>query len=650
MSIFIRLLDSPISSKGDDLQEIVRSIDCMRSSKLVYVYNPEKFSPLQGTPFAYWGKNLIKTFTQFKPLEDTFGKVIRGPEPLDMLKSLRLWLEVNPETIGPDKKWVSYAKGGEYKSYSPDVHMLIDYELHRDNIESFRRPGDHQFYFLPGITFTQRTSRRLSFRVMNAECLTSPKGPGIIPNNHEMLWYLMALGNSIIFQKIIELKVGAADAAARSYDLHILRDAPVPSPLKKVLDGIISNVEKALDITQSIASRDEMSRLYLLPIEFENSLKLSCEKTLTRKTEQIIELQNIQNYLDKIFLSLYEINDSELLDLVYVDKQNIDMSVDSILDQSNENEDDSRDEDVDIDGLESDQQLIERLLQWIVGTIYGRWDIRFALNLTKQPPFPKPFDPLPLCPPGMLIGSDRLPMRQEELTADYPLPIAWDGFLVDDPDHPRDILSAVERTLKLFWPGRLEEVEREACEILSIPDLRTWFRDPRGFFTYHTKRYSKSRRKAPIYWPLQSAKRSYTIWLYYPRLNSGSLYHAGREYADAKLKLETGRLVDWQRSLVTTSGSARKLQERKIASQEALVDELKDFVKALDKAALLELKPDLNDGVLLNVAPLHELVPWKEAGGAWDELVRGKYEWSSIGKQLRQKGLVKNTNKVKEAK
>jgi hypothetical protein len=72
-----------------------------------------------------------------------------------------------------------------------------------------------------------------------------------------------------------------------------------------------------------------------------------------------------------------------------------------------------------------------------------------------------------------------------------------------------------------------------------------------------------------------------------------------------------------------------------------LISELRDFEDKLRRAAKVHLEPDLNDRVVLNIAPLWELVTWKEAKKYWDELLEGGYEWSTIGKQLRESGLVK---------
>src|SRR5439155_10771245 len=97
-----------------------------------------------------------------------------------------------------------------------------------------------------------------------------------------------------------------------------------------------------------------------------------------------------------------------------------------------------------------------------------------------------------------------------------------------------------------------------------------------------------------------------------------------------------------QKATASESGGEAKRIAKEIERQEDVISELRDFEDKLRRSANLHLEPDLNDGVVLNIAPLHELVPWKEAKNYWEELLEGKYEWSSIGKQLRQKRLVKS--------
>jgi hypothetical protein len=48
-----------------------------------------------------------------------------------------------------------------------------------------------------------------------------------------------------------------------------------------------------------------------------------------------------------------------------------------------------------------------------------------------------------------------------------------------------------------------------------------------------------------------------------------------------------------------------------------------------------------DDGVVLSIAPRRELVRWRVAKAYSDELMKGEYDRSSIGKQLCGRGLTR---------
>ena len=178
-------------------------------------------------------------------------------------------------------------------------------------------------------------------------------------------------------------------------------------------------------------------------------------------------------------------------------------------------------------------------------------------------------------------------------------------------------------------------LEHEACELLGVPNLREWFRRPAGFFADHLTRYSKSRRQAPIYWPLSTAGGRYTLWLYYHRLTPDTLYKCLQQFVVPKLADVEKELTHLRTVLAANEGGAKERDR---------LEELEDLRRELiELRTELELwapkwKPNLNDGVLITAAPLWKLFrlpKWqKDLKACWQELEKGDYDWSHLAYSL----------------
>jgi hypothetical protein len=191
------------------------------------------------------------------------------------------------------------------------------------------------------------------------------------------------------------------------------------------------------------------------------------------------------------------------------------------------------------------------------------------------------------------------------------------GILVDDLGHPHDLARLIEEVLS-------------RVEMSVSDDVRRWLR--KDFFAFHLQRYSKSRRKAPIYWPLSTASGSYTLWVYYPSLNNQTLFTAVNDFLDGP----NGKLTQVNRECaeLRMKGNARsRNEEKQYEALQIFEQELSDLRDTLLKIAPT-YQPNHDDGVQITAAPLWPLFrhkPWQKVlKDTWAKLEKGDYDWAHL--------------------
>jgi hypothetical protein len=646
--------------KADKRQTLNESLHDIQGRRR-FVVNPQSFQQVPGTPFAYWVSERIRQlFTELLPFGGEEREVRVGLQTSDNFRFVRAWWEVSPEKMltgtsetTPDdfrkqtfegKRWAPFAKGGAYSPYYADLHLVVNWERNGEEMKAWagslynnshwsRIIKNVEFYFRPGLTYTYRTSR-FSPQVMPAGSIISVRGSGIYGKDSHAFLGLFA---STAFDFLIKILLGRDEHP--QFDMGAVNLTPIPSVDSTELLSLKEPAINSFSIKRSIDSVNEISHVFHLPVLLQmngDTLAQRIAAWQSHIAEADQQLAAHQREIDDIAFQLYGITGE--------DRRAIESSAAHNPAAPGNGEQPETDDEIDSGQPSTDRRaLTNDLLSYAVGCAFGRWDVRVAGGERPSLELPESFAPLPVCAPGALIGQDGLLLG--ELPPGYPLQVDWDGILVDEADHEDDIISRVRDVFELLLHERAEVMESEACEILGAKTIRDYFRKPGndGFWMQHVKGYSKGLRKAPIYWLLQSSKKNYALWLYYHRQDKDMLYKVLVNYVEPKIRLEENTLdqVRSRRAAAGTSGREAKQLEKPIDQQEGLLSELRDFRDKLRRAADLRLEPDLNDGVVLNVAPLWEMVPWAEPKKYWQELLEGKYEWSSIGRQLRERGMVK---------
>lgn len=603
---------------------------------------PTVFQSLPSAPFAYWlTPGLQKVFEKFPPFASNGRDVRQGLATADDFRFLRVWWEVTPSAICPplahppdwsgsycvrEYRWFPICRGGTRQTFYRDLCAVIDWARHGEVVRAFsgsvvRNPD---FYFRPGFSWPLR-GITFSAQAIPAGSLFSVAGKLACADTKFELLPLLALANSEVCDRLITLFAGKVGGV--QYEVGLLARIPTP-PLDKDESARLSELaHRGWALRQRVDSVDASSHAFCEPSLLATPGSTLVERAAAwaarvRTSEETVAA--IQAEIDDLAFRLYGLDAADRAALTST--LATEATADAEADAGEVEEAEAATADA--------PALAADLLAYSLGCAFGRWDIRYATGERPAPPAPDPFAALPVCPPGMLQNAAGLPAAPGDVPASYPVGIAWPGLLVDDPAHPEDIGRRVREVLAVLFADRADAIADEACALLGVKSLREWFRKPAGFFADHLKRYSKSRRQAPIYWPLSSPKGLYSIWVYYHRLTADTFFTILREFVKPKLEDEERHLFNLKQA---AGPSPTPSQAREIGAAAELVEDLRAFRDDVQRVAPL-WRPNLNDGAIINHAPLWRLAPhapWRKAlKETWEALAAGDYDWAHLALHL----------------
>lgn len=576
-----------------------------RPQSLVFTCPLENSDTIPGKPWVYWvPETVMKLFRNFQ-LMGNFAKPCQGLATSDNFRFLRKWWEIDKGRIGFDitsceqtctsgKTWFPYMKGGKSSAWFGNQEHCINYaedgkelkawaEYHSKTHWSKRIINTDKF-FLKGVTWSDISSKGFAGRLSPGGFVHDVTGMTCFPKETKILEVL-----SVFNSTIAKYLLGALNPTIH-YQVGDIERLPVPDRSSKFLDAM---AEKAIILTKQDSEESEITYDFIQP-----------PVSVALLDERHGRLQELEEIIDKEVTRLYGLVEEDRLTL----KAELEGTFIASNDDDNEvQEDNGNVEDVN-ESAGTGTELARAWISYAFGAVLGRYSI------------------------GGTEGLGRGNFDEETVSKIQAL-IDMDGVMVSEKGHPQDITARTLNCLELMRSRETAHVLiREAVGTNGNPEdsLRGFLDRFTGtpeasFWRHHFQLY----RRRPIFWPLQSPKRKFTVWLFQERFTRDTLFKVRSEFTDPKIRWLESRIRELKTKAEQSRGAEKRRLEKDASQLADIFDDVQEFSKRLATIIQLGYTPYIDDGVLINAAPLWQLLPsWPETKKAWQQLEDGKYDWA----------------------
>jgi hypothetical protein len=565
----------------------------------VYETSSVDFANLPNTVIGYnFDENLLRIFKSPNILNRAF--IARQGHALVSACHYRLFYELTPIE---NNIYCHFYNGSTFSLFYTYYREVCAWsrngELARSNTSVVLRNENYQF--LSGIGYGKR-GEFVDAHILKKNYQFSVEGLAIPDISDEDAFMVLSLINSIFSQYIINQYCG------QHKHVGYMNLLPMPNYISHKIE-IENIVNEIIKIKRNWFSMDETNLEYHGLIA-QLGIKDSIEQSLATLQRNLT--QDYNRYEE-----LVQENDDLWMDLANIEP-NSDFR--EILNKYKSKR--PYEELLSIDGASSKniinkKVMAQEIIMELVGMAFGRWNTDYAKGIKQISEFGDVFDALPFMPTVSL----------NEIPTYNPLHIPTDGILSNQKDSAINLADHVSDVMHYLWTNKADDLEYELCQLIGTKNLQEYFESPTGFFDYHFKRYTKSRRKAPIYWSLSSEDGSLTYWVYYPKITKNTL-----PTLVIKLREENERLFSLanaasvtQDRVLETSLRARQIQV------ESMMTKINDVINS-------GYNPNHDDGVPVTAAPLVKLIVhrgWnQECKENMEKLTEGEYDWSHLAMSM----------------